>query len=117
MLGLLVKLLVARPWNSGGEVVAAVGRAFPSGYTTVGTAGWLAVALVLGWLSRSFARSVVLLAAGVVTVVLVGVSRVYSGGNCATDVLGGWALGGLWLAAVLVAVHLVTTAGGPAASS
>ena len=59
-------------------------------------------------MTRSFAARVSLLAAALLVVVLVGVSRVYLGVHAATDVLAGWTLGGLWVALVLTAAHLLT---------
>lgn len=104
----VVKLLVARPRPTSDALVAALGYAFPSGHSTAAAAGWLAAALVAGSLGRSFGLRVSLVAAALPVVVLVGVSRVYLGVHAATDVLGGWALGGLWLAVVLTASHLLT---------
>ncbi len=104
----MIKLLVARPRPTSGVLVEALGYAFPSGHSTAAAAGWLAAALVAGSLSRSFALRVSLLAAALLVVALVGVSRIYLGVHAATDVLGGWALGGLWLALVLTATHLLT---------
>jgi membrane-associated phospholipid phosphatase len=104
----MIKLLVARPRPTSGVLVEALGYAFPSGHSTAAAAGWLAAALVAGSLSRSFAPRVSLLAAALLVVALVGVSRIYLGVHAATDVLGGWALGGLWLALVLTATHVRT---------
>lgn len=104
----LLKLIIARPRPSSGALVKALGYAFPSGHSTAAAAGWLAAALVAGSLTRSFAARVSLLAAALLVVVLVGVSRVYLGVHAATDVLAGWTLGGLWVALVLTAAHLLT---------
>jgi membrane protein DedA with SNARE-associated domain/membrane-associated phospholipid phosphatase len=103
----VIKLLVARPRPDTHALVIALGYGFPSGHSTAAAAGWLSAALVLGWLTRSVALRVSLGAGAAVVVMLVGVSRVYLGVHQPTDVLGGWALGTLWLAAVLTAFHLL----------
>lgn len=104
----VIKLLVARLRPSSEALVLALGYAFPSGHSTAAAAGWLAIAVVLAWLARSLTVRVSLLAVAFVVVVLVGVSRVYLGVHHVTDVLAGWALGALWLTAVLAVAHLLT---------
>ena len=85
-------------------VTTASGFAFPSGHATQAAAvyggfAWLAAGWVTAW-----ARKVAVWTGAVLAVLVVGVSRVYLGVHWPTDVLGGWALGGLWLAGVLVTV-------------
>ncbi|MEJ7772331.1 MAG: phosphatase PAP2 family protein [Geodermatophilaceae bacterium] len=104
----LIKLMVARPRPSSGALIEAIGYAFPSGHSTAAAAGWLAAALVAGLLTRSSALRLSLLAGALLIIVLVGISRVYLGVHAATDVLGGWALGGLWVVLVLTARSLLT---------
>jgi len=97
----LVKLVVARP-RPDDALIDAIGYAFPSGHATNAAACWLALALALGGLTPSWPRRVALVTAAVLIALLVGLSRVYLRVHEATDVLGGWALGGLWVVAVVV---------------
>jgi membrane-associated phospholipid phosphatase len=99
----LVKVLVARPRPGTGALVKALGYAFPSGHSTAASAAWLSAALVLGSLTRRLVQRVLLAVVAVLVVVLVGVSRVYLGVHAPTDVLGGWAMGALWVAGALAA--------------
>jgi membrane-associated phospholipid phosphatase len=104
---LLLKDLVGRP-RPAAEMVRAAGSAegysFPSGTVFLVTVT-LGAACYLIWRARP-PRSAVAGAFGVALflVLLVGVSRVYSGEHWPTDVLGGWLLGGVWTI-LLVAVH------------
>lgn len=103
----LIKLLIARPRPASGALVAELGYAFPSGHTTSATAGFLAMALVLAGLTPSWRRRVALVLAAALLAISVGVSRIYLGVHVATDVLGGFALGGLWLVLGVLAAVLV----------
>ncbi|MDP8938530.1 MAG: bifunctional DedA family/phosphatase PAP2 family protein [Actinomycetota bacterium] len=90
-------------------VDAASGFSFPSGQATQAMAVLGALAYVVstklqGWGARVAAWSVC-----VVVVLVVGVAPVYLGVHWASDVIGGYALGALWLAALL---STVTTVGG-----
>ncbi len=103
-----IKLFVARPRPDADALVGALGYGFPSGRSTAAAAGWLALAIVANSLTaRGALRAAIFVVAGVV-IVLVGVSRVYLGVHAPTDVLGGWALGATWLAAVVTATRLLT---------
>lgn len=103
----VIKLVIARPRPTSAALVEALGYAFPSGHSAGAAAGWLAAALVAGSFSRSFRLRVNLMAAAILVVVLVGVSRVYLGVHTATDVMAGWALGASWVALGLLLSHLV----------
>lgn len=102
-----VKLLVARPRPGTDALVHALGYGFPSGHSTQAAAAWLAVAVVLGSMTSRVAARVSAGAVALAVIGLVGVSRVYLGVHQTTDVLGGWALGALWLCAVLTAMRLL----------
>ncbi len=100
-----VKALVARPRPAIGPVVAsATGYGFPSAHATQAAAVWGALTvLALRSLADRRARCAVTSAAATL-VVLIGVSRLYLGVHWATDVVGGWALGALWLAGLVAIV-------------
>lgn len=72
--------------------IAAQGYSFPSGHSTNAVAIYGSLALQ--------ARKRILTAAAVILPLLVGISRVAVGAHYPTDVLAGWLLGGLIIAAV-----------------
>ncbi|MGC9669887.1 bifunctional DedA family/phosphatase PAP2 family protein [Planosporangium sp. 12N6] len=95
------KYLVARPRPAPADMIGhAGGAAYPSGHTTQAVATWgmLAIVLLAG---RSRQGRACLLSAVAAVVLLVGASRIYLGAHWLTDVLGGYALGGAWLALIL----------------
>ncbi len=100
-----VKALVARPRPAIGPVVAsATGFGFPSAHATQAAAVWGALAVLAG---RSLAdrRSRGAVAGAAAALVgLIGVSRLYLGVHWATDVVGGWTMGALWLAGLVAIV-------------
>jgi membrane-associated phospholipid phosphatase len=82
-------------------MIAPAGNlAYPSGHSTQAIVSWgmLAVVALAG---RSRRARIFGLTAAAVVVLLVGASRVYLGVHWLTDVLGGYALGGAWLALIL----------------
>jgi membrane-associated phospholipid phosphatase len=103
----IIKPAVGRPRPPVAPMLVHVsGFAFPSGHATMSVAFYGTLAGLL-WNGRSrVARFVLWLGASIV-VLLIGTSRLYLGAHWFTDVLGGYALGGLWLS-VLVAAVLVT---------
>jgi membrane-associated phospholipid phosphatase len=77
------------------------GASFPSGHTTVAIATWGMFAFLLA--SRASPRTRKGLVVGaVVLTVAIGASRIYIGAHWPTDVIGGYALGGAWLASLVV---------------
>lgn len=80
---------------------------FPSGHTTDGSVVWLAAAVLVALPLRRRTRRALMVAAGVLVAVIVGLTRVYLGYHWATDVIAGWCLAG---AVVCVAGYVCTRA-------
>jgi undecaprenyl-diphosphatase len=100
----LGKLLVDRPRPPARLRVGSVvpGGSFPSGHSAEALAVWGMLAiLALGLLTR---RRWVPVAVAIAVTLLVGVSRVYLDAHWLTDVLAGYAAGGLWLSAVIAVI-------------
>jgi membrane-associated phospholipid phosphatase len=80
------------------------GASFPSGHTTSAIAVWGMLAFLLALRASPRTRKGLFVGA-VVLIVAIGASRIYIGAHWPTDVIGGYALGGAWLAG-LVALDL-----------
>ena len=106
-LGALIKLVVRRP-RPGANLVNVVQQlndpSFPSGHVLFYTAffGFL-IFLAYTLLKPSWARTVTFVILGSL-VALIGLSRIYVGDHWASDVIGAYLLGSLWLA-LTVAVY------------
>jgi membrane-associated phospholipid phosphatase len=90
------------------QLVAEPSYALPSGHSlsSMAVVGILTVVAIR--LLRSPVRRLLVLAAGVTTVVAIGVSRLYLGVHWLTDVLAGWLLGGAWLSLCTAALVIAT---------
>jgi membrane protein DedA with SNARE-associated domain/membrane-associated phospholipid phosphatase len=103
----VVKHLLRRPRPPVHYAAVHVGGyGFPSGHATAAAAFYAVLAALLVGATRPWGRKVAAAAACALAAVFVGLSRVYLGVHWMTDVIGGWTLGGLWAAALLVGVRL-----------
>jgi undecaprenyl-diphosphatase len=85
----------------GAEVFTA---SFPSGHAMMSAVVYLTLGALLARTQSNPAVKAYILAVAVALTVLVGASRVYLGVHWPTDVLAGWALGGVWALACWLAV-------------
>jgi membrane-associated phospholipid phosphatase len=93
---LLIKGLVGRPRPPvAGRLTVVHSWSYPSEHAAQALATWGMLALML--MAGRSARARVLLAAGAALIAfVVGLTRLYLGAHWMTDVLGGWALAGVW---------------------
>jgi membrane-associated phospholipid phosphatase len=82
------------------SVAAADGYGFPSGHAASAVAVCGAIAWLCSIGMRSWRARTGIWAVAAMLAALVGISRVYLGVHWATDVIGGWIFGVLWLAVV-----------------
>ena len=104
---LLLKWLYRRERPSIQRLVEETGYSFPSGHSMAAFIffGMMAMLLTLFVVSR-VAKTVIIIAA-VVLILLVGISRIYLGVHYPSDVLAGFAAGGVWLVMCLLGLKIV----------
>jgi len=82
-------------------VAAADGFGFPSGHAAAAAAVCGVAAWLCGLRMRSKRGRIAVWAVAAMLAALVGISRIYLGVHWTSDVLGGWAVGVLWMAVVV----------------
>ncbi|WP_201264965.1 phosphatase PAP2 family protein [Brevibacillus reuszeri] len=104
---LLLKWIYRRERPSIHRLVEESGYSFPSGHSMAAFLffGMMAMLLTLFVVSRA-AKAVIILAS-VVLILLVGISRIYLGVHYPSDVLAGFAAGGVWLVMCLLGLKIV----------
>jgi len=83
------------------------GFAFPSGHATHSVAVYGMLAVVLAGTTPLWRRKVAVWTGAFSVATTIGISRLYLGAHWLTDVLGGFALGNLWLFVVVVAARII----------
>ena len=107
LLAVTVEALVKRPRPSG-ALVDASGFAFPSREATAVVAVYGLLAVLGAATASRWSARVAACTAAVLGLMLLALAQVYLGTNWLSDVLGGWALAGLWLFVLLTAVRTLT---------
>ena len=112
LVGQTMKWAYARPRPElvphGTEVFTA---SFPSGHSMMAAVVYLTLGALLARTEADRAVKIYVLAVAVLLTMLVGVSRVYLGVHWPTDVLAGWALGGVWALICLLVMQWLQTRG------
>src|SRR5207244_6591004 len=93
--------------RSWGWIGTASGSSFPSGHATGTVAVYGMLAALLAASTPYWSRKVGLWAGAAILWLVVGITRLYLGVHWLSDVLGGYALGGLWLFSYLTVIHSV----------
>ncbi len=93
----IVKEAIARPRPPFHDIADADSMSFPSGHAMVGFVLYMFIAYLIASNLEGNAQKYIVAAIAFLFVVLIGVSRVVLGAHYPSDVIGGYALGLIWL--------------------
>ena len=94
IINLIIKALIQRPRpNPLFALAPAHGYAFPSGHTLISVTFYGLIGLLFYFSIKKRIWRSLILACTLLTMILVGLSRIYVGVHWASDVFGGWTLG------------------------
>lgn len=94
----ILKFVIARPRPDVLKIVQESGYSFPSGHSMVATGfyGFLIYLTYKNIKSKKIKYPLIVLLS--ILILLIGISRIYLGAHYATDVIGGWIIGFIYLA-------------------
>lgn len=96
------------------QLVPEVSGSFPSGHAMMSAIVYLTLGTMLARLEHEAAVRRFIIGTAIGLTMIVGLSRVYLGVHWPSDVMGGWALGALWVvAASRILDRVVKQTGGP----
>lgn len=78
------------------QAVETINASFPSGHALLSTVFYLTLAVMLAHALPQRRLKAYVLTIGLLTAVIVGISRVWLGAHWASDVMAGWSLGAAW---------------------
>jgi membrane-associated phospholipid phosphatase len=108
LLDLLLKTWFARPRPVfANPITVALYYSFPSGHATMSVITYGLLAYFLYAVLRRAWMRVISAAALILLILAIGVSRIYLGVHYFTDVLAGFAIGGLWLAFCITTMDFI----------
>ena len=113
---LLTKALVARPRPPSADWLGTFhGWSYPSEHAAQALAAWGMIGLMV-MVGRSFRARTLLMTGAFLIALVVGLSRLYLAAHWMTDVLGGWALAGVW-GCLLILPYLAAQRAAPVTGS
>ena len=101
--GLKLVFQRARP-EEAFRAVEATQYSFPSGHALISTVTYLTLGALVAHAIRERGLKLYIQSLAVLLALVIGVSRIFLGVHWATDVLGGWAIGGAWAMALWLIV-------------
>lgn len=108
ILDTVIKALVGRHRPPAAlHLMAATGSSFPSGHSTQAVAVYGCAAALIAATAHRWDHKVLAWTVAVLLAAMIGFTRLYLGVHWLTDVLGGLALGGLWLGILLILTRMV----------
>lgn len=105
----LLKLVFERPRPGIGQLVDASGYSFPSGNAMISIAfyGYIAYLTWQSAAEKNTAAKRAVLLPTILFILLIGLSPIYLGVHYPTDILAGYAVGGIWLVAVIYGLNAI----------